>query len=385
MRSAWPVQGRVLVGAAVGYAACAAAVSFGYTRWTGLSRWTMLPAGPQHSYANLLTVNLAAWLTWALLALAVFRLGRRLPIGRSRWVRPLLLHALLSVAVASLHGVVVASVRVWLQAQWGLQPQWGASVAEHLFRNIDLHVPIYWALVGLQHAVDYHREVRARDVAAAQVETRLVEAQLQALHRQVHPHFLFNTLHAISALLHRDPDTADRMIERLSDMLRVTLAAAGVQQVPLRQEMDFLQAYLDIEQVHFGPRLQVDLAIDPDTLEALVPSLILQPLAENAVRHGLAPLPAGGTLHVSAHVDDDMLELVVRDDGRGPAGRDANRHDAVPGHGVGLANTRARLEALHRGRASLDVRGRAGGGTEVTLRLPLRLASGATRQVRRAS
>ncbi len=188
----------------------------------------------------------------------------------------------------------MASTRVVLQRWWGLTPVWWDSVYEAFFRTIDFHVPIYWALLGLQHAVDYHREVRVRDVAAAQLETRLVEAQLQALHRQVHPHFLFNTLHAISALVHRDPDRADAMIERLSDMLRVTLSTVGVQEVTVRQELDFLRAYLDIEQVNFGSRLRVTLDVEGEVLDALVPNLVLQPLAENALRHGLAPLPGGG-------------------------------------------------------------------------------------------
>ena len=143
------------------------------------------------------------------------------------------MHAVASIAVATALVVVVASVRVVLQRWWGLSPVWWDSVYEAFFRTIDFHVPIYWALLGLQHAVDYHREVRAREVAAAQLETRLVEAQLQALHRQLHPHFLFNTLHAISALVHRDPDKADAMIERLSDLLRMTLRTVGVQEVTL--------------------------------------------------------------------------------------------------------------------------------------------------------
>ncbi len=154
-------------------------------------------------------------------------------------------------------------------------------------------------------------------MAAAQLETRLVEAQLQALHRQVHPHFLFNTLHAISALVHRDPDRADAMIERLSDMLRVTLSTVGVQEVTVRQELDFLRAYLDIEQVNFGSRLRVTLDVDAEVLDALVPNLVLQPLAENALRHGLAPLPGGGSLEVTARRDGDVLVLCVSDDGRG--------------------------------------------------------------------
>jgi two-component system, LytTR family, sensor kinase len=378
MRRPWPVPLPLLAAACAAYAAAAALVSWTFTLSTGLSRWTMLPAGPQHTYANLLAINLATWLAWAALAPVVFTLGRHQRFERSGWLRPLVVHAVASIGFATLHGVFVASVRVTLQSLWGLEPRWWPSVVEHFFRNVDLHVPVYWGLLGLQHAVQYHREVRARDVAAAQVETRLVEAQLQALHRQVHPHFLFNTLHAISALVHRAPDKADLMIERLSDMLRVTLSPSASEEVPLRRELEFLQAYLAIEQVNFGTRLRVVQDVDPAVLDALVPSLVLQPLAENALRHGLAPLPRGGTLWVSARTDGAQLVLRVSDDGRGLV-----THGETSGHGVGVSNTRARLEALHRQSATFSIRPRDGGGTDVVVRVPLRRT--AADQRRRAS
>jgi two-component system, LytTR family, sensor kinase len=368
MRMPWPIPIRSLAAIALVYAACAALLSFAFTQSTGLSRWTMLPAGPARSYLNLLAIGVVTWCGWALLAAGVFALGRRFPFGRSAWPLALAVHAVASIAVATALVAVVASVRVVLQRWWGLSPVWWDSVHEAFFRTIDFHVPIYWALLGLQHAVDYHREVRARDVAAARLETRLVEAQLQALHRQVHPHFLFNTLHAISALVHRDPDRADAMIERLSDMLRVTLSTVGVQEVTVRQELDFLRAYLDIEQVNFGARLRVLVDIDPGTLDALVPNLVLQPLAENALRHGLAPLPGGGTLAITVRRDGESLVAQIGDDGMGWPGRGDDR-----GHGVGLSNTRARLDVLHRGAAALTIAPRPGGGVLATLRLPFRL------------
>jgi signal transduction histidine kinase len=370
MSRPWPVPIRLLVAGCAVYAVVVAALSWVFTLSTGLSRWTMTPAGPARWYPNLLAVNLAAWCGWALLAMAVFWLGRRVPVGRTRWRVAIGVHIAASVAVAATQGVVVSTTRYVAQTLWGLHPDWWPTVVENFFRTIDQSVPIYWALLGLQHAVDYHREVRVRDIAAAQVETRLVEAQMQALHRQVHPHFLFNTLHAISALLHREPDKAEAMIERLSDMLRVTLSAGSAQEVPLGRELDFLRAYLDIEQVNFGERLTVRLEIAPDVLDALVPCLVLQPLAENAIRHGLAPLTRGGTLTIQATAVGGRLRLVVGDDGRGLEARPAAR-----GHGVGVANTRARLDALYRGEASLEIRPGEPGGTTVTLLLPLRVAS----------
>ena len=227
---------------------------------------------------------------------------------------------------------------------------------------------MYRALLGFQHAVDYYHESRERAVRAAQLETRLVEAQLQALQQQLHPHFLFNTLHAISALVHHQPDKADAMIERLSNLLRIALDKVAVQEVTVAEEIDYLRAYLDIEQIHFGDRLEIVYRIDAHALDALVPNLILQPLAWNAIRHGLAPRAGKGRLPIEAIVEGDTLVLRIADDGRGLG------PDGVVGRvGVGLSNTQARLERLHAGRASLVCAPGTAGGCVVTVTLPLRV------------
>ncbi|MGE5865501.1 MAG: sensor histidine kinase [Rhizobacter sp.] len=152
-----------------------------------------------------------------------------------------------------------------------------------------------------------------------------MQSQLQALQQQLHPHFLFNTLHAISTLVHHDPEKADAMIERLSDLLRVTLRKVGVQEVELAQELAYVRAYLDIEQIHFGDRLRIEYRIDAAALDVLVPTLLLQPLVENAVRHGLEPLIRPGTLTIEARADGDTLWLRVRDDGTGCRSPGASR------------------------------------------------------------
>lgn len=374
-----PVPFRVLFLACAAYATSAALLSWTFTQWTGLSRWTLLPAGPQHTYVNLLGVNLATWLGWGVLAPAVFALGRRVPFERARWAGPLAVHVGLSIAITGMHGLLVTTVRVGLQSASGLDPAWAPSVVEHFLRSVDLHVPVYWGLIGLQHAVDSGRAVHASDIRAARAETRLVESQLQALHRQVHPHFLFNTLHAVSALVHTNPDKADQMIERLSDMLRVTLGHSARHVVPLREELGFLQAYVEIEQINLGERLHVDVRIDDAAYDALVPTLLLQPLAENAVRHGLSTRVAGGTMWIRAVVDGERLVITVADDGAGLGA------GARPGHGVGMANTRARVEALYGGAASLAIGRRLGGGTEVVVRLPLDLGPSCAGVERQAS
>jgi signal transduction histidine kinase len=359
------------------YALFGASISHWFTRSTGLSRWTMQPAGPAIEFVNLFGVNLALWCGWGVLALLIFHLGRRVRFERAHWWRTLAFHAVASLIVATAHIAFVSSVRVLLQTLWGLTPEWRASFHEAFFRTIDTELPVYWALLGFQHAIDYYRESRERAVAAAHLETRLVEAQLQALQRQLHPHFLFNTLHAISALVHRDPDRADQMIERLSDLLRVTLDKVGVQEVPLAEELDYLQTYLAIQQVHFGDRLRVAWSIEPAALDALVPNLLLQPLVENAVTHGLAPRREGGTLTVDAQCQGDRLIVRVRDDG---VGMTTGALDAA-NQGVGVTNTRARLERLYGVDARLTFETRPGHGVVASIELPLRCADAASSAV----
>ena len=205
-------------------------------------------------------------------------------------------HVPASIVITSLHLLLVATWRYYLQGVRGGDPVWITTVADAFFRTVDQQLPVYWALIGLQHAFDYSRQAREREVRAARLEARLIESQLQALQQQLHPHFLFNTLHAISTLVHRDPDKADLMIERLSDLLRITLRKVGVQEVELAEELEYLRAYLDIEQVHFGNRLRIEYRIDAGAMDVLVPTLILQPLVENAIRHGLEPMVRPGTL-----------------------------------------------------------------------------------------
>jgi LytS/YehU family sensor histidine kinase len=206
--------------------------------------------------------------------------------------------------------------------------------------------------------------VRIRELTASRLESKLATAQLEVLRMQLQPHFLFNTLHAISALMYRNVEGADRMVARLSDFLRLSLDTAGMQEVPLKREMEFLDKYLDIEQVRFGDRLQVSRAIDPETLDRLVPNLVLQPLVENAVRHGIAPRASGGRIDISASMRQGRLIVEVLDDGLSAA-------DPIR-EGLGLSNTRARLEQLYGSDARLELGSAAEGGFRVRLTIPVR-------------
>jgi signal transduction histidine kinase len=228
------------------------------------------------------------------------------------------------------------------------------------------HLPIYWVVVSIAHAARYLRRSQERERAALELEARLADARLQALRMQLHPHFLFNTLHAISTLVHKDPKAADEMIGNLSELLRVTLDTSERQEVPLRQELDFLDRYLEIQQVRFGDRLRIEKQIDAAALDAQVPTLILQPLVENSIRHGLEPHPAPGVVAIQATRRDDTVCLVVQDNGVG-ARKAADNHE-----GIGLANTRARLQELYGQRARLTLSSASSGGFRVDIELPYR-------------
>ena len=360
-----------LIATSAVYAVFASFVSVGYTSIYGLSRWTLKP-DTTAIFPYLVLMNLVTWVGYAMWMPAIFWLGRRFRFDRHGWWRALLVHGPASLVITSVHLSYVGTSRWFLQGVRGGDPELLTTILDAFFRTVDQTLPVYWAIIGLQHAVDYYRQARAREVRAARLETRLLSSQLQALQQQLHPHFLFNTLHAISTLVHRDPDKADLMIERLSDLLRITLRKVDVQEVELAEELEYVRAYLDIEQVHFGPRLRIEYRIDAAALDVLVPTLILQPIVENAIRHGLEPLVRPGTLTIEAEADGNMLLLRVRDDGVGFANT-FRRPD-----GVGLANTRARLDRLYGEAAALTMREQASGGVRVEVTIPLRTPAAAT-------
>jgi two-component sensor histidine kinase len=237
-------------------------------------------------------------------------------------------------------------------------------------RNVVLHgrfnAPVYWIIVSIVHAFTYYRRSQERERKAIELENRLTQARLQALRMQLHPHFLFNTLHAISTLVYKDPKAADEMIANLSELLRATLEASDQPEIPLRRELELLDRYLEVQQVRFGDRLQIEKEIDSSTLDAGVPTLILQPLVENAIKHGLEPRPGPGRITIHAHKNGTALHLRVRDNGNGI--QPATNKPA----GIGLANTKARLQELYGAQSRLTLNTPTDGGCSVELEIPFR-------------
>src|SRR5262249_54075630 len=210
-----------------------------------------------------------------------------------------------------------------------------------------LYMVAYWAIVGLVHAAAYYRKFREHEMQTIVLESQLAQAQFQMLRMQLQPHFLFNTLNAISALMHQNVELADQMLARLADLLRSTLETAGTQEVPLKQELEFTELYLEIEQARLGPRLVVRLDADPETMDAYVPNLILQPLVENAIRHGIAPRPEPGHIEIRARRDNGTLQVQVLDDGPGirecPTSARRSGPDEHPGAAASVVRRRPSL------------------------------------------
>ena len=316
----------------------------------------------------LLILNLALWYVPALLTPPIFRLAARVRLDSEKWLPALAMHALAALMFSLLHTAFMLAVRGLLWPDLRLMPAAEAlNFAQSTYlRNLDWTLVTYAAVVGLSCALDYYREAQARRLNAAHLETRLMEARLKTLEAELHPHFLFNTLHAISTLVHTDPEAADRMISRLSDLLRLTFDRSGAAGVPLTEELEFLQKYLEIEQIRFQDRLAVRFDIEAEALDVEVPRMILQPLVENAIKHGVAPKSGQGLVQISARRTDQHIWIEVRDNGVGLTSKARARFTS----GVGLSNTRARLDCLYGSKHRLDFT-EADGGLAVQLSIPL--------------
>jgi two-component system LytT family sensor kinase len=337
----------------------------GFQAYYYVSTFTDWPA----SLPFLLALNLSYWYSWACLTPAILYLARRAPfIDRKSWKFALAIHVPGVFVITAAHVILTVTsqtVIVWLVGQE--QRSWTTEAQRMYFNNFDWEMMTYWAIIGLSHALRYHNEAQDRALRESQLETHLVEAQLQALQRQLQPHFLFNTLNTITALMHRDINAADDMIAKLSDLLRISLHNVGVQEVTLKQELDFLSKYLEIEQTRFRDRLTVVFDVQPDTLDALVPNLVLQPLVENSIKHGIGPRPTPGQIEIRSKRVGSMLELEIKDNGVGlSAARltDFNR-------GIGLGNTRSRLQHLYGSSHRFEFRQPPGGGLSVLIAIPL--------------
>lgn len=314
--------------------------------------------------------QLPFWFFWALLSPLIARLSRRYRSERQQWLRTLLAHLVASVTLASIYPILF--ILVWIT---GSNSPNAPLVSERLhfyffINTLVFGIVIYWVILTIILALKYYGHYQEEMLRASRLKTQLAEAELQALKMQLHPHFLFNTLHSVTALVLKNENReAVRMISRLSELLRLAIRDTKTQLVPLRQELEFTERYLEIEQIRFRDRLTVQMNIDPLMLDAEVPNLILQPLVENAVRHAITPHSSASRIEIAATRRDGKLCLEVSDDGPGLP----EDWDETKSEGVGLNNTRARLDQLYGDEYNFDISNGKEKGAVVRVAIPFRV------------
>lgn len=312
-------------------------------------------------WKHAIVVNLTYYWLYGLAVPLVVAIAQRFPFESRRWGKPLVIHIAASLLVTAL---VIELTELVLWAIDLRKMELIQTLPRALEVNFHSLLPTYWMILAGYLAFAYYAKFRDREVRASQLEARLSEARLEALKMQLRPHFLFNTLNSISSLIYSDRDAADAMLARLADFLRLTIDSDREQLVPLSRELDFVRRYLEIEQIRLESRLRVRYEVAEEATEAAVPALILQPIVENAIRHGVADREEGGTIVISAMTEDSRVKLSVADDGPGFTNGAPDRLR------VGLRNTQARLEQLYGERYDLRWAERSTGGVIVEITIP---------------
>jgi len=353
--------------------------------WTGLGLFFASEAALRQypgaerslSWKDALTVNIPYYLIWGVLALLVLWLCRRWPLGGDQGGRlqagNLVLHLLASVAVASIHLLLAEFLFDSIRHARGQEVSFSEALAFSFRHNFHVNLLTYWAIVGVRQLLAYYRGLREKELMATRLKEQLVRAELAALRMQLQPHFLFNALNSISELVYADPKAADKMLVRLSDLLRRSLETNGAQEIPLAQELEFVERYLEIERMRYSDRMRLQSHVDEFALDAAVPSFLLQPLVENAVVHGVGRSAGPCRVVLRARREEGELYLEVEND---LPRRSQGRFDRPEREGVGIHNTRARLEQLYGERARLDLELRAEGIALVRVVLPYRELEG---------
>ncbi|MFC1724330.1 sensor histidine kinase [candidate division KSB1 bacterium] len=327
-----------------------------------------LTKGDTVSFLDELIWDLVSWLPWAFFAPFIFYLAEHFRFKSYKLIVIVIVHASAAVLLSIIQPV---SYGILNDLYGNFNHEWNVKTVFSLSLNL-MHVKllVYLFILGTFFLLDYYRKFREREVRSLRLENQLAEARLEVLKIQLHPHFLFNTLHAISALIPDDPDAADRMIGLLSDLLRLTLESSKKQEVPLKEELDFLSLYLEIEEIRFQDRLKVEINVSPGMFDILVPGMLLQPLIENAIRHGISPKAEGGKVEINVRGINENVLIEIIDNGIGlkEAGSSSIKK------GFGISNTKERLEQLYGENFSLEIKNTDSGGCIVTLEIPYRIS-----------
>lgn len=352
-----------------------------YTPWlAGLLVWTALPLllatenaiwltsrNQAVDWRDLIQFRLVDWYACGVFVPGMIWATRRWPVDRRQLLTRVPLH------LAIIIGASVAKILLYYNVRTVFGFPSSTSLKQSLAGGIISEVIAFAATAGAIHALVYYGRYREREALSAQLQARLTDAQLHALRAQLNPHFLFNTLNAVTTLLHRDPHRADAMLTRLGELLRLTLRADPDHEIPLRDELVLMDKYLEIMCMRFSDRVSVSRNIEPAVAGALVPSFVLQPIVENAFEHGVAKMQTHGCIEVDASLAEQGTQLVLRVRNDGPGPDTSTRTD-----GVGITNTRHRLQAMYGATAAFNLSAAPGGGTLVEMRFPFRMASAAT-------
>ena len=343
--------------------------------WTAIGFLFAVPSLSAGAGRPALFGSIISWWAWGLLAPAITAIDRRLPISERQLALRILLHVLPSFLLTSFYFYLLVALRALFRLGswstiWHMQTLAAALRGMFLWSWL-----VYWLILGGRKSYQYYKRYLSVELQRERLERSFAEARLNVLRMQLDPHFLFNALNTISSQLERDPRLARAMIEHLGDLLRLSLESKDKQKVPLAEEMAFLDHYLAIQKIRFGEHLKISISVAPDVKYASVPCLLVQPLVENAIRHGISRRSSGGTVNISARRVNDQLEIRVQDDGVGLP----TAWSAQTSTGLGLATTRERIEGLYpRGTGQFTINRRNGGGTEVEIVFPFRLADEVT-------
>jgi LytS/YehU family sensor histidine kinase len=318
----------------------------------------------------------SAWMLWGLWAQLILTLVDRVKLDTARVLPWLLLHVGMTFLLSAANVLAIA----WLDHVFGAVGQvtsYAFALRVVLVNHLDIQVVLYWAVLGVAYMVEFVRRYRERDRAATELEQKVARTQLEALRMQLNPHFLFNALNSVAELMEMDVKEAQRMLISVSDLLRLSLRSAGHSLIPVWQEVELVELYLQIARVRYGAGLDVDIEVDPNAVDLMVPSFLLQPLVENALKHGLAPGHPDQSIALRLVRVGDGLEIVVEDNGKGldglltTSGRFLAAVPSVDGLGIGLTNTRSRLAMLYGDRYAFRMSNMATGGCRVDIRLPV--------------
>jgi two-component system LytT family sensor kinase len=333
-------------------------------------------SGTQYGFARALVWQGAAWLLWSVWSQVILSLVDRVRLGAGRMWQWIGVHVAATVLICAINMLALA----WLDHAFGTLGQvtsYAFAIRLVIVNHLDVQVVLYWAVLGAAYMVEFVRRYRERDRAAAELEQKLALTQLDALRMQLNPHFLFNALNSVTELMEEDVRAAQRTLTRVADLLRLSLRSAASSTIPLWQEIELVELYLQIARVRYGSGLVVDIHVDSSTVDVAVPSFLLQPLVENALKHGLAPGHSEQTIDVRATRSGESLVLVVEDNGKGldglitTSGRFLAARPSIDGLGIGLTNTRSRLTMLYGDRYAFLMSNHPSGGCRVEIRLPL--------------